>query len=118
MRGEFESGDLIAINDFGQYQKNTIEGNQHTVGIVSREGQYGALFGTDYGDVPIAMCGRVLANVSGRCVPGDFLIASHIPGAIKACDADTVPRMAICGMALEGKETTEVGQILVQVTRG
>ena len=116
--GDCAPGDLIAIDDFGQYVKNSIEGNSCLVGIVSREGQYGVLFGTDYGDVPIAMCGRVLANVSGRCAPGDFLIASHIPGAIKACDADTVPRMSICGMALASKETEDVGQILIQVMRG
>lgn len=116
--GECNPGDLIAINDLGIYEKNTIEANTKIIGIVSQEGQYGALFGTSYGPVPVAMCGRVLANVSGRCAPGDYLIASEIPGALKVCDCDVVPKMSICGMALAMKDSAEVGQVLVQVLRG
>ena len=116
--GDCAPGDLIVIDGGGQYVRNAVEGNSKVVGIVSKEGQYGLLFGTDYGDVPVAMCGRVLANVSGRCAPGDFLIGSHIPGAIQACDINTAPRMAVCGMALAGKDTMDVGQVLIQVMRG
>ena len=115
---ECEFGDLIKIDEFGKYKLNDIEANSKIVGIVSKEGQYGALFGTNYGETPIAICGRVMAKVSGRCAAGDFLIASEIDGTLKSCDCEVVPKMSICAMALEMKDTIGTDRILVKIERG
>ena len=118
VEGECEFGDLIMINKLGKYEINNIDANSKIIGIVSKEGQYGAFFGTNYGSTPVAICGRVFAKIDGKCEAGDFLVAGSEAGTLKSCDGDTAPRMSICAMALESKDTLDVDRVLVNIVRG
>ena len=113
--GEIEPGELAAINQDGSIEKNTIEGNTAIVGIVSDE--WGSLLGAQYGDTAIAEAGRVHAKVYGSCLAGDYLIASEIPGTLKACSLDVAPRGSVCARALSPKFENEVDKVFVQIVR-
>lgn len=114
--GHYAPGTLIKINQNGTYSINDIPLNTKIIGIVSSSEQYGMLFGTNYGETPIAMCGRVKAKVSGYVMAGDNLVASFQNGMMMAapngCDSQ-----CICAMALESNEK-DFGEILVLVKRG
>lgn len=113
--GQVEPGELVAINQDGSIEKNTVEGNTSIIGIVSDE--FGMLLGTQYGNTPIAEAGRVHAKVFGPCMAGDYMIASEIPGALKACSLDVAPRGSVCARALNSKFENEVGKVFVQIVR-
>ena len=111
-----QRGELIKINANGTYSVNDIPMNTKIIGIVSSDEQYGMLFGTCYGETPVAMCGRVKAKVSGYICPGDSLVAAYEKGRLMAKPNSCDPQ-AICALALEPNED-EFGEILVLVKRG
>lgn len=113
--GDIAPGEVVAISADGSIGKNTIEGNTSVLGIVSDE--YGILLGKQYGDTPIAESGRVHAKVSGTCQAGDYLIASEVPGALKACSLDIAPRGSVCARALEPKYDNAIGKVFAQIVR-
>lgn len=113
--GDIEPGEAVMLRDDGVCVRNNIEANTKIVGIVSNE--YGSLFGTKYGNTPIAESGRVHAKVIGVCVAGDYLCGTATPGVLMACDPDLVPRGSICARALEPKCNSAVDKVFVQIVR-
>lgn len=113
--GEHKPGDLIAINPDGTFSKNTKDYNTKILGIVSDE--YAVLCGTDFGDTPIAECGRVHAYVKGSCTAGDYLRAEgdHLVFCSEY-DRD-IPAGTIVAQALEEKQTEGIEKILVRINR-
>ena len=114
--GVAQPGELIKINPNGTYEVNDTPLNKKTVGIVSSGEQYGMLFGTNYGETPIAICGRVKAKVSGYIEAGDNLVAAYEKGMLMSAPSNCDNR-SVCAMALESNES-EFGEILVLVKRG
>lgn len=114
--GTPQPGELIKVNPNGTYEVNDTPLNKKTVGIVSSGEQYGMLFGTNYGETPIAICGRVKAKVSGYIEAGDNLVAAYEKGRLMAA-LDGYDSRSICAIALEPNES-EFGEILVLVKRG
>jgi len=113
--GDIKPGELVAINQDGSIEKNTIEGNTAIIGIVSDE--YGCLLGAKYGKTAVAEAGRVHAKVTGPCMAGDYLIGSEVPGALKACSLDFAPRGGVCARALSPKFSNGVEKLFVQIVR-
>lgn len=113
--GEHKPGDLIAINPDGTFSKNDKDYNTKILGIVSDE--YAILCGTDFGDTPIAECGRVHAYVKGSCIAGDYLRAEgdHLVFCSEY-DRD-IPVGTIIAQALEEKQTEGIEKILVRINR-
>lgn len=110
VEGEVEPGDLISVTKDGKYIKNVTKDNIRHIGIVSDS--YAAFYGTDYGDTPIALAGRVCAKVKGKCDAGDILAASDEPGCLYAAPVDS-PDSIIVGKALEQKTDAGIARILV-----
>lgn len=113
--GEYQPGDVIAINPDGTYSKNTIFENNRILGIVSDE--YAVFCGTSYGETPIAECGRVHAKVHGTCFAGDYLVAD---GDHLVCHPSVLPDAhigTIIAQALEPKYTEQTERILVRIYR-
>lgn len=112
-----EFGDLISINNDGRFVVTQHKYATSVLGFVSHEKQYAACYGTDFGDVPIAEIGRILAKVSGKCSAGQYLTSSDIRGAVMVADLDTTPRGAIVAQALESKDSDSVELTLVKIVR-
>lgn len=114
VKDDVEAGDIISINENGEYVKNTIAYNSKCIGVVSDS--FAALYGTDYGEVPVALCGRVGVKVAGECKAGDMLVASGEPGvACVAYDMSGLSNFQIIGMALENKTDIGVSRVLTLV---
>lgn len=114
IKDDVEAGDIISINENGEYVKNTIAYNPKCIGVVSDS--FAALYGTKYGGIPVALCGRVGVKVAGECHAGDMLVASGEPGvACVAYDTSGLSNFQIIGMALENKTDIGVSRVLTLV---
>lgn len=117
VEGKCEPGDLVSVDENGKYKRNIIANNTRTIGFYSEE--YAALYGTEYGNYPIAIAGRLHVKVIGPCVPGDYLTASSVPGAVSAVDVQSAIKGSIVAMALEGCDASvaDVNYVLAQIVR-
>ena len=121
--GEINAGDLIVINNDGNYERSTQSYDSTIVGIESGDrGRFRLKEGTlerTEGQRQVGLVGHILVNVTsenGSINPGDFLTTSSLPGhAMKA----TEPGVTV-GKALESFDGSQgtTGMIEVIVDPG
>lgn len=127
---ETEVGDIIALNPNSEKEEyiKSWEGCTNCVGVHSDS--YGMLIGGKESDgkdfletnidnyIPVGLVGRVKTKIIGCINKGDRVVPSHINGVGRKYNKNTDDIFSIIGMAVENKDTNEIGLVKVALGGG
>ena len=102
-------GTLISIGGEKEVTVSTKENEKSLIGCISEKPGFVLNSGQIDGSV-IALKGRVKLRTIGKCIKGDLLGISAIPGVAERVDTQNVPLRFI---SLENKDTEDEGLVLV-----
>lgn len=133
-RGEdTEPGDIIALDTFSDKERYIKADCKHHYIVGVHSNSFAHLIGgeeppegEDYFEhnikkfIPVGLAGRVMCKVIGPVKKGDYIGVSKIPGVGIANESITINRIgvieaSVVGMALENKETEDIGLVKILI---
>lgn len=113
---EFVPGDIISINNDGEYIKSNKEDDANVIGVYSDTYGYCLNYSSEGKSIPIGLCGRVKAKITGDVKIGDLITTSDIAGVGKKSTNNI--NGTIIGKALENHTGKNIDRIEILIVNG
>lgn len=117
---EYDYGTVVKIAGDNEITETTEDGDIDAFGIIAHKPAFilNQAVGNDLTHPPVALAGRTPVKLIGTAKKGDRIVASDVPGVAKAVsklELSTISPFAVIGRALEDKEGSEQGLLMVAI---